>query len=119
VPCLFLSAYIDLVEQRVNSRINFTFDAGTSRATDPYLVITISFIEEVVQPAPSTSNKWELVTCTLGFRKIEGPHTGETYAEMLETLFEEYGILNKVIFILFGLTGNNLTIYLDRICNMR
>lgn len=45
-----------------------------------------------------------MVSTTIAFKQIDGPHNAETFAEMLEDVFEEYGILHKVSFLLYTYT---------------
>jgi hypothetical protein len=76
-----------LYEQFKNceSAISFTFDAGTSRAYDPYLTVTAHWID----------NSWNLRDQIIAFNEIEGEHTGENTGAILVKVFHEYGILDR------------------------
>lgn len=67
-----------------DSLISFTFDAGTSRASDPYLTVTAHWID----------SDWILHENILAFTEIVGSHTGENTGRILIETFEEYGILS-------------------------
>jgi hypothetical protein len=65
---------------------------------DPYFVVTVSYIDEEFPALEEENPTWKMVTTTVAFRKIEGPHTAETFAALLQSVFEEYGIMQKVRF---------------------
>jgi hypothetical protein len=63
---------------------------------DPFFTVTVSFIEDVPRSSDSDKTDWKLTTGVIAFKKIEGFHNGETFAEMLHQIFKEYDILHKV-----------------------
>jgi hypothetical protein len=75
-----------IVEQLKNSdsQISFTFDAGTSRASDPYLTVTGHWID----------NDWNLHEQILAFTEIIGSHTGVNTGEILIQTFKDYQIFD-------------------------
>jgi hypothetical protein len=68
-----------------DSRISFTFDAGTSRASDPYLAVTAHWIDSA----------WKMHEQIIGFPEIEGPHTGANIGSILADSLAEYGLLDE------------------------
>jgi hypothetical protein len=84
----------------LDSQINFTFDAGTSRSSDPFFTITVSFIEEFTK-THNQAKCWQLVSGPIAFIKIEGAHNAETFSEIMYNVFMEYDILSKVFERLF------------------
>jgi hypothetical protein len=63
---------------------------------DPYLVVTVSYIDETLPEEDDENPTWRMVSTIIAYRKIEGPHTAETFAEILHGVFDEYEILHKV-----------------------
>ena len=51
----------------LDSRVSFTFNAGTSKAFDPYLMVMAHWID----------NNWDLHDQVLVFWEIVGDHSGE------------------------------------------
>jgi hypothetical protein len=70
--------------QLIEGRISFTFDAGTSRAYDPYLTVTAHWID----------NDWELRNQIIAFTEIHGEHTGANTGAILVKIFQDYNILD-------------------------
>ena len=70
--------------RNLDSAISFTFDAGTSQASDPYLTVTGHWIDKT----------WTLHEQILAFSLIEGSHTGANTGQLLIDTFEDYGILS-------------------------
>jgi hypothetical protein len=68
----------------LDSRVSFTFDAGTSRAFDPYLTVTGHWIDA----------DWHLHEQVLAFREIIGDHSGENIGALLVEILREYGLVN-------------------------
>jgi hypothetical protein len=56
-----------------DSLTSFTFDAGTSKAYDPFLTVTAHWI----------NNNWQLCEQVIAFTVIEGEHTGRNIGAML------------------------------------
>lgn len=70
--------------KNLSSRVSFTFDAGTSRASDPFLAITGHWVDKM----------FVLHEQLLSFGGIEGSHTGANTGEILAQVFRKYGILD-------------------------
>lgn len=68
----------------LDSRVSFTFDAGTSRAFDPYLTVTSHWIDA----------NWNLHEQVLAFREIVGDHSGENTGALLINILREYGLVD-------------------------
>jgi hypothetical protein len=68
----------------LDSRVSFTFDAGTSRAFDPYLMLTAHWIDA----------DWHLHEQILAFREIVGDHSGSNTGALLVELLGEYGLVD-------------------------
>jgi hypothetical protein len=66
------------------SRVSFTFDAGTSRAYDPYLTVTGHWIDD----------KWDLHEQVLAFREIVGDHSGVNTGALLTNILQDYGLVD-------------------------
>ena len=79
-----------------DSRISFTFDAGTSHASDPYLAVTAHWID----------GTWKMHEQIVSFPEIEWPHTGVNIGSILADSLDEYGLLDsdKVCIVLSILT---------------
>jgi len=92
------------IEQFKNSdgQISFTFDAGTSKAYDPYLTVTGHWIDK----------DWVLHQHVLAFTEIIGSHTGANTGEILVQIFKDYQIFDpdKV-----NQSASALNYYADRI----
>jgi hypothetical protein len=76
-----------------NSEVHLTFDAGTSKATDPYFTVTASFIKD-------TGDDWEPITTVIAFRKIDGSHNGINFGNLLFEIVTEYGLECKVRYLI-------------------
>lgn len=66
----------------LESAVSFTFDAGTSRAFDPYLTVTAHWIDA----------EWKLRDQVLAFREIIGDHSGQNTGAILIGVLSEYGL---------------------------
>jgi len=66
---------------------------------DPYFTVTVSYMESE-KNSSDLETKWKVANCVIAFSKIEGAHNGETIADMLYNILEEYGISSKVCTIL-------------------
>lgn len=88
--------------------MSFTFDAWTSRPSDPYLSITGHYIDASVdQP-----NEWVLRTEQLAFVTIEGQHTGKNMALFLTQIINRYDLHGKVgWFTCDGTAVNSTTLH--------
>jgi hypothetical protein len=93
-------------------QVKFTFDAGTSKATDPYLMATASFIEEIAE-YNDKPRCWQTVSSVLACHKIEGAHTAETFAEMLQAILRNMGLCIRYVISYCTLSLLFLLIYLD------
>jgi hypothetical protein len=86
-----------------DSEVHLTFDAGTSKATDPYFTITASFIKD-------NGDDWEPVSTIIAFRKIDGSHNGINFGNLLFEVIEEYGLVYKVRFYIEYSVRSKLTV---------
>ena len=78
--------------QDLPGKISFTFDTWTSEAGDPYLSMTRHYIS-----APKESpQEWELKSEQLGFKHIEGNHSGANLGGILVWIIDRYGLRLKV-----------------------
>lgn len=68
-----------------NGRISFTFDAGTTRAHDPFFTITCHWIDEAFEPHNHV----------ITFTEIDGEHTGANIGSILIRELTKYGICRK------------------------
>lgn len=68
----------------LDTRVSFTFDAGTSRAFDPYLTVTGHWIDA----------DWNLQEQVLAFREIVGNHSGANTGALLIEILGEYGLVD-------------------------
>src|SRR6266481_5141710 len=68
----------------LDSRVSFTFDAGTSRAFDPYLTVTGHWID----------TNWNLHKQVLAFQEIVGGHSGDNTSALLIDILGEYGLVD-------------------------
>jgi hypothetical protein len=74
------------------SKVSFTFDAWTSTPGDPYLSLTVHYID-----APTDHpNLWSLKSEQLLFQEIEGQHTGKNMSQILRCAIERYELCGKV-----------------------
>ena len=79
------------IYQALQSRVSISLDAWTSPNQIPFLGITAKWIND----------EWELNTILIGFERLVGEHTGSNLAEATESVLREYGILNKVLQVMF------------------
>ncbi len=70
--------------KNLKSRVSFTFDAGTFRASDPFLTVTGHWIDDL----------FTLHEQILSFGMIKGSHTGANTGDLLAKVFCKYGILD-------------------------
>jgi hypothetical protein len=57
---------------------------------DAYFTVTVLYVDEV--PCAETGcTDWKLASGTIAFRRMEGAHTGEAFAAMLQEIFENMG----------------------------
>jgi len=83
--------------KRVPSKVSFTFDAWTSDSGDPYLSVTAHYID-----APAESpNAWVMKCEQLAFQEIQGRHTGQNMADILNHILGDYQLHGKVSFLIF------------------
>ena len=77
----------DKLLQQLNAQqyVALTADGWTSRTNDPYLTITVHYLDD-----------WQLVSKVLQTEKIEGKHTGENICLELDAALESWGISSKV-----------------------
>lgn len=87
----------------INSQFSTTFDLWQSGAGDPYLSLTVHYID-----APKEKpNDWELKSDLLAFTEIKGNHSGANIGEYIIRIANRYGILNKVIVLLSAIRWAN------------
>lgn len=72
--------------------MSITFDAWTSKAYDPYLAITVHYIDS---PADQ-HDEWQLKSKILAFQELPGRHNGENLAATLAEALNRYDIQDKV-----------------------
>ena len=76
--------------------MSITFDAWTSKAYDPYLAVTVHYIDSLVdQP-----DEWELKSKVLAFQELPRQHNGENLATTLAEVLNCYDIQDKVSYSL-------------------
>lgn len=78
----------DMVAKINGCRFSFTTDIWTSPNAEPYMAITIHYIND----------SWGLECKLVAFRHIPGAHTGVSISKEFETCLVELGISDKVIF---------------------
>jgi hypothetical protein len=78
--------------EKIVSKISFTFDVWTSVPGDPYLSLTVHYID-VPTDCPDV---WELRSEQLIFQEIQGRHTGKNMADLLGHALDWYGLCSKV-----------------------
>lgn len=69
-----------------DSLVSFTFDAGTSRASVPYLAVVAHW----------TDANYEMHEQPIGFRKINGNHSGENISSMLIEILKDFNIYDAL-----------------------
>lgn len=67
-----------------DSLVSFTFDAGTSRASDPYLAIVAHWID----------SEFKMHERLIGFPLIEGNHSGANIASILIDTFKAFDLFS-------------------------
>ena len=76
----------------IPGKMSITFDAWTSKAYDPYLAITVHYIDSLAdQP-----DEWQLKSKVLAFQELPGRHNGENLATTLNKVINRYDIQDKV-----------------------
>jgi hypothetical protein len=88
------SVHVDLVigyrglniVQDNNSKVSFTFDAGTSHNQQPFLAVTGHWVD----------SQFDLKAQTLAFRFLKGRHDASNLGRVLASVFHEHGILGKL-----------------------
>lgn len=73
-------------------KISITFDAYTSRASDPYLAITAHYIDAL----PDSPSSWRLTSDVLAFEHVPGAHTGVNLASVIKDVVDRFGFRSKV-----------------------
>jgi len=64
----------------------------TSKAYDPYLAITVHYIDSLAdQP-----DEWHLKSKVLAFQELPGRHNGQNLATTLTEVLDRYNIQDKV-----------------------
>lgn len=69
-----------------------TFDGWTSSSFDPYLGVTIHYIDS----SREDPKNWELKADFLGLPHINGDHGASNIAATFVSLFNGFGLLEKV-----------------------
>ena len=88
----------------IPGKMSITFDAWTSKAYDPYLAITIHYINS---PADQP-DKWQLKSKVLTFQELPEQHNRENLATTLTEVLNHYDIPDKVSYsVLCSLLLNN------------
>lgn len=68
------------------SNISITTDAWSSRIFKGYIAVTAHWIDDT----------WSLRSILLDFQRFSSPHTGESTATMLLSIFERWGVCQKI-----------------------
>jgi hypothetical protein len=76
----------------VPGKISITFDAYTSRASDPYLAITTHFIDA----PPDNPSSWRLSSDVVAFENVPGAHTGVNLASVIASVVDRFDFRSKV-----------------------
>jgi hypothetical protein len=83
---------------KAQSNIYLSFDLWSSENYFSFNVIVAYFVDE----------DYLIKTALIGFRDLEGPHTGENIAEAVKTVCEEYDIVSKIgCFVLDNAKNND------------
>ena len=81
--------------QGISGQISITLDTWTSKAYDPYLVVTAHYIDT----SPEQPNEWTLCSNLLGFTEIKGNHSGVNQAATVLCIIDRYDICDKACLI--------------------
>jgi hypothetical protein len=76
----------------VPGKISITFDATTSRASDPYLAVTAHFIDA----PPDSPSSWRLTSDVVAFEHVPGAHNGANLASIIISVIDRFGFRSKV-----------------------
>ena len=97
LPELYNSEKVQLLAklQQVD-HVSITTDCWTSRTVDPYMTVTVHFVD----------HNWQMNSRVLSTTKVEGSHTGEKIAAELRGVFETWGIVSKVTTIVTDNAAN-------------
>jgi hypothetical protein len=74
------------LRQSINSKISFTFDAGTSHNHQPFLAVAGHWID----------SQWVLNAQTLAFLFLKKHHTAKNIARVLASVLHSNNILGKL-----------------------
>ena len=80
-------------------KMSFTLDCWTSSSCLPFMGITCHFIDRM----------WNLNEIVIGFKLLEGPHTGSNLADVFEQTMTEFSI-DKAFAITSDSASNNHTL---------
>jgi hypothetical protein len=83
----------------VSAKISFTCDVWTSKSQLPFIGVTAHYI----------SDQWKLVKSVVGFKYLEGDHSGESLAKYFMEVAHELDIFNKIMTITTDSASNNGT----------
>jgi hypothetical protein len=84
---------------KARSNIHLSFDLWSSGNYFSFNAVIAHFVDE----------DYSVKTALIGFRDLEGPHTGENIAESVRTVCEEYDIVSKVGCLVLDNAKNNDT----------
>jgi hypothetical protein len=87
IPKKFLEVR-DAIKEKLKNvlYLSITCDCWTSVANNAYIGVTAHYI----------NNEFKLISFTLAFKHMPNSHTGESLANMLSLIFNQYEIENKV-----------------------
>jgi len=110
---MFLSSFEhiylpDFFFSNVQGKFSISFDAWTSKPYHPYLAITTNYID-VPSDQPS---EWELKSKLMGFKELQGSHSGANIAVDIVEVLDKYNIRNKVS-LMFGFIGTPAQLYFN------
>ena len=87
LPELYNSEKVKLLDKlKQVDHVSVTTDCWTSRTVDPYMTVTVHFVDQ----------NWQINSRVLSTTKVEGSHTGEKIADELRGVFKTWGIEDKV-----------------------
>ena len=80
-----------------DAKLSISLDCWTSPFQQAFMAITGYFLDQ----------NWEYREVLLGFKPLEGTHSGENLALVLSTILKQHQIINRIIAITTDNTLNN------------
>ena len=97
LPELYNSEKVKLLDKlKQVDHVSVTTDCWTSRTVDPYMTVTVHFVDQ----------NWQINSRVLSTTKVEGSHTGEKIADELRGVFKTWDIEDKVTTIVTDNAAN-------------